>query len=99
MLALAAAVARFGAGEGHADGLAVALLGLLGVLLLGVGTRRYYQVAADLERGRFTFSRHTPVVVAAWSWWWRSCSCRCSCDLLGIPGVHRAQLGSRAGDG
>lgn len=63
VLALAAAVARFGAGEGHADGLAVALLGLLGVFLLGVGTRRYYQVAADLERGRFTFSRHTPLLV------------------------------------
>jgi len=63
VLALAAAVARFGAGQGHADAVAVTLLGLLGVFLLAVGTRRYYQVAADLERGRFTFSRRTPLLV------------------------------------
>ena len=65
VLALAAAVARFGAGQGHRDALAVAVLGLLGVFLLGVGTRRYYQVAADLEQGRFTFSRRTPLLVGA----------------------------------
>jgi putative membrane protein len=64
VLALAAAVARFGAGDGHADWLAVAVLGVLGVVILAIGTRRYYQVAADLEQGRFTFSRRTPVVVA-----------------------------------
>lgn len=63
VLALAAAVARFGAGEGHADALAVALLGLLGLFMLGVGTRRYYQVAADLERGRFSYSKRTPLLV------------------------------------
>ena len=63
VLALAAAVARFGAGRGHADALAVSLLGLLGVFLLAVGTRRYYQVAADLEQGRFTMSRRTPLLV------------------------------------
>lgn len=64
VLALAAAVARFGAGPGHRDDVAVAVLGLLGLFLLGLGTRRYYQVAADLERGRFTFSRRTPLLVA-----------------------------------
>ncbi len=64
VLALAAAVARFGAGRGHQDGSAVAVLGLLGVFLLGLGTRRYYQVAADLEQGRFSFSRRTPLLVA-----------------------------------
>jgi len=64
VLALAAAVARFGAGDGHSDWLAVAVLGVLGVVILGIGTRRYYQVAADLEQGRFTFSRRTPAVVA-----------------------------------
>jgi uncharacterized membrane protein YidH (DUF202 family) len=65
VLALAAAVARFGAGQGHADALAVTLLGLLGVFLLATGTRRYYQVAADLEQGRFTYSRRTPLLVGA----------------------------------
>src|SRR5690348_5288623 len=55
VLALAAAVARFGAGEGHSVGLAVEVLGLLGIAILGIGTRRYYQVVADLEQGRFTF--------------------------------------------
>ncbi len=65
VLALAAAVARFGAGQGHGDALAVGLLGLLGLFLLGVGTRRYYQVAADLEQGRFTFSRRTPLLVGS----------------------------------
>ena len=64
VLALAAAVARFGAGGGPRDWLAVALLGVLGVFLLAVGTRRYYQVASDLEQGRFTFSRRTPGTVA-----------------------------------
>ena len=57
VLALAAAVARFGAGGGPRDWLAVALL-------VAVGTRRYYQVASDLEQGRFTFSRRTPGTVA-----------------------------------
>jgi putative membrane protein len=64
VLALTAAVARFGAGGGHADWLAVVVLGVLGIVLLAIGTRRYYQVAADLERGRFTFSRRTPIVIA-----------------------------------
>jgi putative membrane protein len=63
VLALAAAVARFGAGEGHSDGVAVALLGVLGVTLLGIGTRRYYQVAHDLEHGQFSVSRRMPLVV------------------------------------
>ena len=65
VLALAAAVARFGTGLGARDYVAVALLGVMGLFLLGVGTRRYYQVARDLEQGRFTFSRRTPVLVAA----------------------------------
>ncbi len=63
VLALAAAVARFGAGEGHVDAVAASVLGLLGLFMLAVGTRRYYQVASDLEQGRFTFSRRTPLVV------------------------------------
>jgi putative membrane protein len=63
VLALAAAVARFGVGGGGKDAVAVALLGVLGVLVLVVGTRRYYQVQGDLERGRFSFSRWTPMVV------------------------------------
>ena len=36
---------------------------MLGVTLLGIGTRRYYQVAHDLEHGQFTFSRRMPLVV------------------------------------
>ena len=65
VLALAAAVARFGPGRVGRDFVAVAVLALMGLFLLGVGTRRYYQVARDLEQGRFTFSRRTPVLVAA----------------------------------
>jgi len=30
-----------------------------------VGTRRYYQVSRDLERGRFEISRRTPLVIGA----------------------------------
>jgi putative membrane protein len=65
VLALAAAVARFGTGQHRADVMAVGLLGLLGLFMLGVGTRRYYQVAADLEQGRFSFSRRTPLLVGS----------------------------------
>jgi putative membrane protein len=64
MLALTAAVARFGTGNGAHDHLAVGILGALGVFILALGTRRYYQVARDLEAGRFTFSRRTPLVLA-----------------------------------
>ena len=65
MIAFAAAVARFGVGDAARDRVAVAVLGVLGAYLLLVGVRRYYQVARDLEQGRFTLSRRTPVVVAA----------------------------------
>lgn len=65
VLALAAAVARFGAGDRLRDHLAVAALGVLGAFILLLGTRRYYQVARDLEAGRFTFSRRAPAVLAA----------------------------------
>jgi putative membrane protein len=64
VLALAAALARFGTGQPHRDRLAVLLLALLAAFILLSGTRRYYQVARDLEAGRFTLSRRTPVVVA-----------------------------------
>jgi putative membrane protein len=63
-LALAAAVARFGSQLGWRHSVAVSLLGLLGVFILVTGTRRYYQVAQDLELGRFRLSRRSPMVVA-----------------------------------
>jgi putative membrane protein len=65
VLALAAAIARFGNAPGSHEKTAVAITGLLGLVLLGTGTRRYYQVARDLERGRFEISRRTPLVIAA----------------------------------
>jgi putative membrane protein len=64
VLALAAALARFGTGHTARDRFAVAVLALLAAFILLSGTRRYYQVARDLEEGRFTLSRRTPVVVA-----------------------------------
>lgn len=63
VLALAVAVARFG-GNTPRDTAAVAGLAVLGLLILGVGTQRYYQVSVDLERDRFTLSRRGPLVVA-----------------------------------
>lgn len=67
ILALSAAIARFGPGAGpHAgthDKVAVAITGCLGLFILGIGTRRYYQVSHDLEQGRFQLSRRTPLVV------------------------------------
>jgi putative membrane protein len=65
VLALAAAIARFGTSPGTREKIAVGITGLLGLTMLGIGTRRYYQVARDLERGRFEISRRTPLVVAA----------------------------------
>jgi putative membrane protein len=65
VLALAAAIARFGGAPGVHEKLAVGVTGLLGVFMLGVGTRRYYQVARDLEQGHFEISRRTPLVVGA----------------------------------
>lgn len=65
LLALAAAVARFGpGGETNGDRLAVAVLGLLGFILLVVGTVRYYDVARDLEAGQFRPSRRAPLLIA-----------------------------------
>src|SRR5439155_23792790 len=64
IIALAAAVARFGPGNGPRDRVAVTVLALLGALVLLTGTRRYYQVARDLELGRFSLSRRTPVAIA-----------------------------------
>jgi putative membrane protein len=63
VLALAAAVARFGAGSKAENVVSVVLLGGLGIFVLVIGTRRYYQVADDLERGRFRVSRRTPMVL------------------------------------
>jgi len=65
VLALAAAIARFGTGPSGRDKVAVVITGIMGLVLLGTGTRRYYQVARDLERGRFEISRRTPLVVGA----------------------------------
>ena len=65
VLALAAAIARLGSSPGAHEKVAVGITGLLGLLMLGIGTRRYYQVAKDLESGRFEISRRTPVVVGA----------------------------------
>lgn len=64
VIALAAAVARFGIGGATRDRVAVSLLALLGAFVLVTGTRRYYQVARDLEEGRFSLSRRTPVAIA-----------------------------------
>ena len=63
VLALAAAIARFGPEAQARDKLAVAVTGVLGLLILIIGTRRYYQVSRDLERGRFEISRRTPLLV------------------------------------
>ena len=65
VLALAAAIARFSTSHGPGEKVAVAITGLLGLVMLGIGSRRYYQVGRDLERGRFDISRRTPLVVAA----------------------------------
>jgi len=65
VLALAAAIARFGVGPSGRDKTAVVITGILGMVILGTGTRRYYQVARDLERGRFEISRRTPLLVGA----------------------------------
>ena len=63
VLALAAAIARFGPEAQARDKVAVAVTGILGLLILIIGTRRYYQVSRDLERGRFEISRRTPLLV------------------------------------
>jgi uncharacterized membrane protein YidH (DUF202 family) len=63
VLALGAAIARFGSDAGAHDKTAVAIIGALGLLILGVGTRRYYQVSRDLEQGLFQISRRTPLVI------------------------------------
>lgn len=64
VIALAAAVARFGTGGTWGNRVATGALALLGVLILATGTRRYYQVADDLEHDRFTPVRRAPLVVA-----------------------------------
>jgi putative membrane protein len=63
VLALGAAIARLGTDPGPREWVAVGATGLLGFLILAVGTRRYYQVARDLEVGAFEISRHTPLVI------------------------------------
>ncbi len=63
VLALAAAIARFGPEAQARDKVAVAVIGVLGLLILVIGTRRYYQVSRDLEQGRFEISRRTPLLV------------------------------------
>jgi len=65
VLALAAAIARLGSSPGPREKVAVAVTGVLGLILLGIGTRRYYQVARDLEAGRFEISRRTPLIIGA----------------------------------
>jgi putative membrane protein len=65
VLALAAAIARFGTVGGTRDNVAVFVTGALGLFLLGMGTRRYYQVADDLEAGRFRPSKRTPLLIGA----------------------------------
>jgi putative membrane protein len=65
MLALAAAVARFGPQlPTTRDHVAVAVIAALGLGLLTVGTVRYYEVSRDLEAGLFRQSRRAPLVVA-----------------------------------
>ena len=39
------------------------ITGSLGLLILVIGTRRYYQVSRDLERGLFQISRRTPIII------------------------------------
>lgn len=63
VLALAAAIARFGPEAEARDKVAVAVTGVLGMLILIIGTRRYYQVSSHLEQGRFEISRRTPLLV------------------------------------
>jgi putative membrane protein len=65
VLALAAAIARFGTSVGARQNFAVFATAALGIFLLGVGTRRYYQVSADLEAGQFQISKRTPMLIAA----------------------------------
>ncbi len=65
VLALAAAIARFGPTPGTHEKVVVVITGLLGLAMLATGTRRYYQVARDLEQGRFEISRRTPLLIAA----------------------------------
>ena len=65
LLALAAAIARFGPDNPSIrDHLAVAVIGLLGLALLAVGTIRYYEVSRDLEAGLFRTSRKAPIIIA-----------------------------------
>jgi putative membrane protein len=64
VLALAAAIARFGPNEGPRDRIAVAICAVLGVGMLAVGTARYYQVARDLEAGRFTMAARAPLLTS-----------------------------------
>jgi putative membrane protein len=64
VLALAAAIARFGTIGSARDKAAVAVCGLLGASLLAVGTRRYYQVSRELEAGIFRISNRTPLAAS-----------------------------------
>jgi putative membrane protein len=64
LLALAAAIARFGSINLPRDKVAVAVCGLLGVLVLAIGTNRYYQVSRDLESGLFKMSTRAPMAIS-----------------------------------
>jgi putative membrane protein len=64
VLALAAAIARFGQLSRPRDAVAVALCGLLGTAVLVVGTVRYYQVARDLEREVFVPTLRAPLLIS-----------------------------------
>lgn len=64
VIAVGAAIARLGTTAGAHERVAVIVIGALGVALLAIGTRRYYEVARDLERGEFHVSTRTPLVIA-----------------------------------
>ena len=64
VVAAGAALARFSGDNLPGAAAAAAITVAIGVGIIGQGTRRYYQVAREMDRGEFTPSRASPLIVS-----------------------------------